>query len=106
MSHRRDRDELEPYALPPNPSVGELVTEIDRARHETAHTLAELAERLDPRPAVLARSRQLTGAAPAPVVSALTEIGQQARRIPPRVRVAITIAPVLLLLLWWRRRRS
>ncbi|HEX3646863.1 MAG TPA: hypothetical protein VHV49_00470 [Pseudonocardiaceae bacterium] len=101
---RHDRKELEPSALPPNPSVGELVTEIDRARHEAAHTVAALAERLDPRPAVLARSRQLTGVTPAPVSTALTGIGQQARRLPPRIRLGIVIAPLVLMLLWLRRR--
>ncbi|HKN96202.1 MAG TPA: hypothetical protein VJX10_03710 [Pseudonocardiaceae bacterium] len=103
---RHERNELEPSALPPNPSVGELVTEIDRARHETAHTLAALADKLDPRPAVVAKSRQLTGVAPAPVAAALTEISHQARRLPPRVRLGLTLAPALLFLLWLRRRRS
>jgi hypothetical protein len=101
---KRDRKELEPSYLPPNPSVGELVTEIDRARHDAAHTVAALADRLDPRPAMLARSRRITSVAPAPVATALTGISRTTQRIPPRARIAMAVAPLLLLLFWLRRR--
>jgi hypothetical protein len=97
---------LEPTALPPNPSVGELVTEIDRARHDAAHTIAALADRLDPRPALRTRSRHLTAATPAPITTALHGISRNARRLPPRVRLVVAGTPILLALLWLRRRRN
>lgn len=103
--NRHERKALEPGALPPNPSVGELVTEIDRARHDAAHTLGALVDRLDPRPAVLARSRQITEVAPAPIATALTGISRTTQRMPTRVRVAVALAPVLLML-WLRHRRK
>jgi len=77
--------------LPPDPSVGELVTEIDRARHEAARTLDALVTKFD-RPAVrtsLSLARPL-GAA-----------GLLVRRIPVPWWIVVT----LLLLRWFRRRR-
>ena len=47
MTIERRDDVPKPSYLPPNPSVGELVTEIDRARHDAAHTLEALVEKLD-----------------------------------------------------------
>ena len=81
----------EPSYLPPNPSVGELNTEIDRARHEAMRTMNALAKKFD-RPAVrtsIAVARPL--ATPA----------RYARRVP----VVAWIAIALMLLRWMRHRR-
>jgi thioredoxin-like negative regulator of GroEL len=98
---------LEPSYLPPNPSVGELVTEIDRARHDAAHTVAALVEKLDVKARVrdetrskLVDLRQRVDAAPQPVGKAL----DYAKRIPVPARYAIAAAVLLLLLLRRRRR--
>jgi uncharacterized protein (TIGR03382 family) len=48
MSGRHKQQPEEPAeTLPPNPSVGELVTEIDRARHQVGRTAAALADKMD-----------------------------------------------------------
>jgi hypothetical protein len=80
-----------PSYLPPNPSVGELVTEIDRARHEAARTLSALVRKFD-KPALRA-----------PLVLA-RPLGTVARRTP-RMPLPVWIFGALLLLRWWRRRR-
>jgi hypothetical protein len=84
-----ERKSLEPSALPPDPSIGELVTEIDRARHDAAHTVNELSRRLDPRTKVPEPVRNYTR----------TAIGY-AKQVP--MSVWITAAVVFMLAL--RRR--
>lgn len=87
MSERRT---IEPSALAPNASVGELVTEIDRARHDAAHTVNELTRRFDPRSRV-----------PDNVTRYTRTTVQYVKRVPVQVWV---IAAVVLL--WSRRRRG
>jgi len=77
----------EPSYLPPNPSVGELITEIDRARHEAVRTLHALATKYD-RPAVRTS------------LSLARPLGTVARRIP----VPLWIVFAFVLLHWLRRR--
>ncbi|HEX3593031.1 MAG TPA: DUF3618 domain-containing protein [Pseudonocardiaceae bacterium] len=102
-----------PSYLPSNPSVGELVTEIDRARHDAAHTIEALVEKLDVKARVREKTRsqvadlqvkrqQLMDSAPESVAKALGVAGGYAKRIPMPVGVGIVV--VLLFLL--RRRRK
>jgi hypothetical protein len=91
MTEPDDAAVPEPSYLPPNPSVGEVVTEIDRARHEAARTMTALVRKFD-KPALrtsLAMARPL---------------GTVARRAP-RMPLPVWISGALLLLRWWRRRR-
>lgn len=81
----------EPSYLPPNPSVGELVTEIDRARHEAARTVNALVRKFD-KPALHA---------PLSVARPLGTVTHRIQRVPGPV----WIVGVLLLLRWWRRHR-
>jgi hypothetical protein len=81
----------EPSYLPPNPSVGELVTEIDRARHEAAHTLNALVRKFD-KPALRT---------PLSMARPLGTVTRHTRRLP----LPVWIFGALLLLRWWRRRR-
>lgn len=81
----------EPSYLPPNPSVGEVVTEIDRARHEAARTLNALVRKFD-KPAL---RTSLSVARPSSAVT------QRLQRVPRPV----WIVGVLLLWRWWRRHR-
>ena len=115
----------EPSYLPPNPSVGELVTEIDRARHEAARTLTALVDKLDVTammrrrsghgatvlgwdgPALLAELRTLRGhvvdATPEPVADAVGTARRYVRRVPMPVRIVAVL--VLLRVVRSRRRR-
>jgi hypothetical protein len=89
-----ERDEVavpEPSFLPPDPSVGELVTEIDRARHEAARTMTALVRKFD-RPAL---RKPLLVARPLGTVTRYT------RRMP----LPVWIIGAFLVLRWWRRRR-
>jgi hypothetical protein len=95
-----ERDEVvpEPSYLPPNPSVGELVTEIDRARHEAARTMTALVRKFD-RPALrkpLAVARPLAN-----VRRPLANV----RRHAPRLPLPVWIIGAFLVLRWWRHRR-
>lgn len=101
--------EHEPSNLPPNPSIGELVTEIDRARHEVAMTLTALADKTDVR-ARLERSanERIAGLrqrrdelVPVPVARALGTVTGYAKQVPVPVR----LAAVVVLLTLWRVRR-
>lgn len=105
--------ELKPSALPPNPSVGELVTEIDRARHDAARTVAALAAKLDVKTQVQRKAqnrldtlrsngRRLVDATPEPVAHALGTAAQYAKRVPVQAR----IAAVVILLAWLGTRRG
>lgn len=102
-----------PSYLPPNPSVGELVTEIDRARHEAAHTIEALVEKLDVKARVREKTRsqvaelqakrqQVMDAAPESVAKALGVAGDYAKRVPVPARIGIAVV-VLLLLRKWRK---
>jgi hypothetical protein len=103
-----------PSYLPPNPSVGELVTEIDRARHEAARTMTALVAKLD----VQTRVRQKTAlrlngrkvaalrtrvvdATPEPVTSALGTAIDYAKRVPVPARILLAV----VLLRWFSARR-
>lgn len=92
MTERKESAALQPSTLPPNPSVGELVTEIDRARHDAAHTVNEIANRLD-----------VTNKVPKPVMDSMTKAIQYAKQIPVPMRIAIVI--VLWRLLRRRHRK-
>jgi cellulase/cellobiase CelA1 len=114
----------EPSYLPPNPSVGELVTEIDRARHEAAHTVTALVAKLDVQARmksgandriaalgwdgrriaadVRALGTKVANATPAPVASAMGTAVDYARRIPLPARVLLAV----LLLRWFSARRK
>jgi hypothetical protein len=99
-----------PSNLPPNPSVGELVTEIDRARHEAARTVTALVAKLDVQtmvrqnPAgrkVAALRTRVVDVTPEPVTNALgTAIGY-AKRVPVPVRILLAV----VLLRWFSARR-
>ncbi len=113
MTIERRDDVPKPSYLPPNPSVGELVTEIDRARHDAAHTLEALLEKLDVKARMKhethqrmadlqAKRQQLVDATPDPVVKALDKAGEFAKRVPVPARVAA--AAVLVFLLFRRRK--
>jgi hypothetical protein len=115
----------EPSYLPPNPSVGELVTEIDRARHEAARTVAALVEKFDVKTRVQRKARdrmaalpfdgpriatelrtmgtRAVGATPESVAKAMGTALQYAKRIP--VPVQLLAAVVLLRWIGTRRRR-
>jgi hypothetical protein len=92
MTDRKDGTVVRPSTLPPNPSVGELVTEIDRARHDAVRTVNEIAGRLD-----------VTGRVPRPVLESLRTAVQYAKQIPVPLRIAIVV--VLWRSLRRRRRR-
>lgn len=102
----------QPDTLPPNPSVGELVTEIDRARHDAAHTLTALVEKLDVKTRVkhetnkkLAdlqeRRQRFLDSTPEGVAKTLGKAAELAKRVP----VPAQIGAVVVLLLLLRRRR-
>lgn len=92
MSKRGHDKALEPSFLPANPSVGELMTEIDRTRHEAARTIGALAAKLEAtRPVSPTRVARRMGTAV-----------DQARRFP----LLAWLVAVLLLALWWRHRRA
>ena len=122
----RSEELPQPSALPPNPSVGELVTEIDRARHDAARTAAALVDRVNIksraqrylhdhvgilrtlrwdgrrlRHDLRAGARQLTETVPSPITNAVSLV----RRLPRWVSIGV---PVMLLLrtVIRRRRRS
>lgn len=90
MSKRDKASVPEPSTLPPNPSVGELRTEIDRARHDAAHTMTALTKKLD----VPAIRRPTTMAA---------TLGTYVRRLGTPLTAWIAAAVVLTI--WWRRAR-
>jgi hypothetical protein len=79
-----------PSELPENPSVGELVSEIDRARHEVARTAGALADKMD----VRSRVEQVAG-----------ERVEQVRS-NPRPIIAVAGGVLVLGLLALRARRS
>jgi hypothetical protein len=113
----------EPSYLPPNPSVGELVTEIDRARHDAARTISALADKFDVKARVQRRAHdqfdalgwdsrrvaadlralrdRLLDTAPEPVQKALVTTVRYAKQVPVPVRIGV----VIVLLRWWRGRR-
>jgi hypothetical protein len=91
MTEPDDATVPEPAYLPPNPSLGEVVTEIDRARHETARTVHALARKFD-KPALRA---------PLSMARPLGAVTRRTRRIP----LPVWIFGALLLLRWWRGRR-
>lgn len=78
--------------LPPNPSVGELVTEIDRARTGAARAAGELLEKVDVRQRIRATTKDR--------VNMTREL---MRRNGPRLAGVLA---ALAGLLWWRRHRS
>ena len=112
--------------LPPNPSVGELVTEIDRARTGAARTAHELREKLDPRrrfgPAAKRETQNLRwdgrriladlravkqralDAAPQPVATGVQTVSDTTRRVP--IGVPLGVAAVLMTWRWRRRKRA
>jgi hypothetical protein len=114
----------QPSELPPNPSVGELVTEIDRARHEAARTVAALVEKFDVKTRVRRTAHErmaalpfdgqrvvtelrtmrtrAAGATPESVARAMGTAVQYARRIPAPVQVLA----VVVLLRWIGTRRK
>jgi hypothetical protein len=83
----------EPSELPPNASVSELNAEIDRARHEAAHTVTALVRKFD-RPAL---HKPLAKALP---------VARRTRDATPHVPWQVWVAVLFLLLRWWRKRRS
>ncbi len=98
MNRRGEPTVPEPSYLPPNPSVGELVTEIDRARHEATRTMTALTRKFDT-PAVrtaASMTRPLAHYARVGVVAGY------ARRVP----TPVWIIAVLMLFRWWRRRHT
>lgn len=121
-----ERPAPEPSELPPNPSMGELVTEIDRARHDAAKTAAALADKFDVRARVSRRAHdqldalrwdgrrvaadlrslrdQVADVTPESVAKALHTALDYARRIPVPVRVAIAV--VLIRMMWPRGKRK
>jgi hypothetical protein len=110
----------QPSYLPPNPSVGELVTEIDRARHEAAHTMTALVAKLDVQsrmrhsandriaalrratPDVRALRARVVDVTPEPVANALGTVVGYAKRVPLPARVLIAV----LLLRWFSALRK
>lgn len=91
MTREHDRDVVpEPSALPANPSVSELVAEIDRTRHEAARTVAALTDKL-------AATRP-----PTSMAGAMGMVAARVRRVPRPVWL-VTAAVVLG---WWLRHRS
>jgi hypothetical protein len=107
MTIERRDDVPKPSYLPANPSVGELVTEIDRARHDAAHTLEALVEKLDVKARVKhetqARRQQVVAATPESVAKALGKTAEYTKRVPVPARIGAAV--VLVFLLLWRRRR-
>ncbi len=107
----------QPSNLPPNPSVGELVTEIDRARHDVAVTLTALVDKVDVRARVSerrevvgvqhavarlrARRDRVAGVTPEPVARTLGMMVRYAQRTPVSVRIGL----IVFALGWWRARR-
>lgn len=115
-----------PGELPPNASVGELVTEIDAARHEAARTVGALVDRVDVKSRVKRATheraqalrwdgrrlaadlrtsgQQLLDAAPDPVAKAARAGAKAGQRAPWQVWAGLV---ALLAALWaWRRHRS
>jgi hypothetical protein len=112
-----------PSNLPPNPSVGELVTEIDRARHDAARTVSALVDKLDMKSAVRRRAHhqaralgwdgervaaglrtariQALASVPPSVAVWLAKAGEAVKKVPVPVRVGVVAVLVLRL----RRRR-
>ena len=78
----------EPSELPPNPSIGELNTEIDRARHDAARTMTALVQKFDK-----------------PVLHKSLSV---ARRQTPKVPGQVWLGAVALLFLlrWWHKHRT
>jgi hypothetical protein len=109
-----------PSYLPPNPSVGELVTEIDRARHDAARTVTALVAKLDVQtrmrdgandrittlrrtlPDVRVLRTRVADATPESVANAVGTAVGYARRVPVPARVLIAV----LLLRWFSARRK
>lgn len=81
----------EPSNLAPDASIGELVTEIDRTRHEAARTVAALTKKIE-------TSQPVSPTAAAKAVGTVT---QRARQVPKPV----WLGAVLVLVVWLRRRR-
>ena len=113
MTIERRDDVPKPSYLPSNPSVGELVTEIDRARHDAAHTLEALVEKLDVKARMKhetqqrvanlqAKRQQLSDATPDSVAKALGKATEFAKRVPVPARIGVAVVLVFLLV---RRRR-
>jgi hypothetical protein len=126
MSTQRDTSQElvipQPSTLPPNPSVGEIMTEIDRARHDMARTVNELVGKLDVKAAVQRKAhhqveslrwngrrmaadlreirKMVLESVPPQLAGGLAVAGQSARKVPPQAWVAI------VLLLLRRRRRN
>lgn len=108
MTVERRDDVPKPSSLPPNPSVGELVTEIDRARHDAARTLSALVEKLDVKTRVKqetqARRQRLVAATPDPVVTAVGKATGYAKRVPVPAWLGVAVVTVVFLLIRRRRR--
>lgn len=89
-----------PSYLPPNPSVGELVTEIDRARHDAAHTVEALVGKLDvrtrARDTVQARRKQIVAATPESVAKGVGVASQYAKRVPVPAWLGLVVALIVL----------
>lgn len=105
--------------LPPNPSVGELLAEIDRARTRAARTTAKLAGRVDPRrrfdalahreaQALRWDARRMTAdlraardvvrdKTPDPVVTGVSTVARHARRVPPPVLFGVLAFLIVVL---------
>jgi hypothetical protein len=122
MSTREPGRELtvvpEPSYLPPNPSVGELATEIDRARHDLARTVNALVGKLDVKATMKRRTHdqveslrwngrrvaadlrairiEVLESVPSPVADGLAAAGRVARRVPPQGWFAIVLGLLLL----------
>lgn len=116
----------EPSELPPNPSMGELVTEIDRARHDAAKTVSALADKFDVRARMSRKAHDQVAAlqwdgrrvaadlrslrdqavevTPESVAKALHTALDYARRIPVPVRVVLVV--VLVRMVWPRRNKK
>lgn len=105
-AHER-RSERSAETLPPDPSVGELVTEIDRARHQVGRTAATLVDKID----VQKRARRATRDR----IQALRRDSRRLRkdlRVPVLVGLAGKVPPPvfaaaagILVLGWLLRRR-
>lgn len=108
----------EPSYLPPNPSVGELVTEIDRARHDLAHTVNALVGKLDVKATMKRRTHdqvqslrwngrrvaadlrairtEVLESMPPQVAGGLAAAGRTAQRVPPQAWVAVVVGLLLV----------
>jgi hypothetical protein len=102
---KKDPAVPQPSYLPPNPSVGELVTEIDRARHEAARTVTALVAKFDVKTKMRADTHdrvavvreQVVAATPDSLAKSLGALARYAKRMPVPVRIGAVLVLMVLL---------